>query len=63
MLDVKSMARLSRAPLLHVTVQESLKDYIAANARTSGDPLPPETVLAQQLGVGRNSMREAIYSL
>lgn len=63
MLDVKSMARLSRAPLLHVTVQESLKDYIEANALKAGDPLPPETFLAQQLGVGRNSMREAIKSL
>ncbi len=63
MLDVKSMARLSRAPLLHVTVQESLKNYIEANALKAGDPLPPETFLAQQLGVGRNSMREAIKSL
>ncbi|HUH78154.1 MAG TPA: FadR/GntR family transcriptional regulator [Devosia sp.] len=62
-MDVKSMARLSRAPLLHVTVQESLKDYIEANALKAGDPLPPETFLAQQLGVGRNSMREAIKSL
>lgn len=63
MLDVKSIAPLSRAPLLHVTVQESLKNYIEANALKAGDPLPPETFLAQQLGVGRNSMREAIKSL
>lgn len=54
---------LSRPPLLHVTVQESLRDYIEGNGLKAGDPLPPETILAQQLGVGRNSVREAIKSL
>lgn len=63
MSNLKSMTPLSRAPLLHVTVQESLKDYIEANQLKAGDPLPPETFLAQQLGVGRNSMREAIKAL
>lgn len=63
MSDMKSIAPLSRAPLLHVSVQESLKDYIETNQLKAGDPLPPETFLAQQLGVGRNSMREAIKSL
>lgn len=63
MSDLKSMTPLSRAPLLHITVQESLKQYIEVNQLKAGDPLPPETFLAQQLGVGRNSMREAIKSL
>lgn len=63
MSNLKSMTPLSRAPLLHVTVQESLKDYIETNQLKAGDPLPPETFLAQQLGVGRNSMREAIKAL
>ena len=63
MSNLKSMTPLSRAPLLHVTVQESLKEYIEANQLKAGDPLPPETFLAQQLGVGRNSMREAIKAL
>lgn len=63
MSDLKSMTPLSRAPLLHVTVQESLKQYIEDNQLKAGDPLPPETFLAQQLGVGRNSMREAIKAL
>jgi DNA-binding FadR family transcriptional regulator len=49
--------------LLHVTVQESLRDYIESNGLKAGDPLPPETFLAQQLGVGRNSVREAIKAL
>ncbi|MFC3703585.1 FadR/GntR family transcriptional regulator [Devosia honganensis] len=63
MSDLKSLTPLSRPPLLHVTVQESLKQYIEDNRLKAGDPLPPETFLAQQLGVGRNSMREAIKAL
>jgi DNA-binding FadR family transcriptional regulator len=60
---VKSIEPLARPPLLHVTVQDALKAYIEANALKAGDPLPPEAVLAQQLGVGRNSVREAIKAL
>ena len=63
MSEPKSMTPLSRAPLLHITVQDSLKQYIEINQLKAGDPLPPETFLAQQLGVGRNSMREAIKAL
>ncbi len=63
MSDLKSLTPLNRPPLLHVTVQESLKQYIEDNHLKAGDPLPPETFLAQQLGVGRNSMREAIKAL
>ena len=59
----RSIKPLNRPPLLHVTVQESLRDYIESNGLRAGDPLPPETFLAQQLGVGRNSVREAIKAL
>lgn len=59
----KTIEPLSRPPLLHVTVQESLRNYIEVNQLKAGDPLPPETFLAQQLGVGRNSVREAIKAL
>lgn len=52
-----------RAPLLHSTVQEGLRDYIESNGLKAGDALPPETLLAQQMGVSRNSIREAIKSL
>ncbi|KUM27573.1 GntR family transcriptional regulator [Mesorhizobium loti] len=61
--ELKSIEPLSRPPLLHVTVQESLRNYIEANRLKAGDPLPPEMFLAQQLGVGRNSVREAIKAL
>ncbi|WP_411507168.1 FadR/GntR family transcriptional regulator [Brucella anthropi] len=54
---------LKRAPLLHVTVQESLRGYIEDNGLKAGAPLPPEGELAAQLGVSRNSVREAIKAL
>lgn len=60
---IKDIVPVSRAPLLHITVQENLKTYIQDNNLKGGDPLPAEAVLAQQLGVGRNSMREAIKAL
>lgn len=58
-----SIAPVSRPPLLHITVQERLRQYIESNNLRAGDPLPPETYLAQQLEVGRNSVREAIKAL
>ncbi|KKB11336.1 GntR family transcriptional regulator [Devosia geojensis] len=59
----KPIKPLERPPLLHVSVQESLRNYIEENDLAAGAPLPPETFLAQQLGVGRNSVREAIKAL
>jgi DNA-binding FadR family transcriptional regulator len=60
---LKDIKPLSRPPLLHVTVQESLRSYIEENKLKPGDALPPESFLAQQLGVSRNSVREAIKAL
>lgn len=60
---MKPITPLARPPSLHVSVQESLRSYIEENDLTAGAPLPPETFLAQQLGVGRNSVREAIKAL
>ncbi len=54
---------LKRGPLLHRDVQEAIRSYIIANALKPGDALPPETALARQLGVSRNSVREAVRSL
>ncbi|HET8727784.1 MAG TPA: FadR/GntR family transcriptional regulator, partial [Alphaproteobacteria bacterium] len=61
--SLKSIKPVNRPPLLHVSVQESLKSYIDDNRLKAGDPLPPEGFLAQQLGVSRNSVREAIKGL
>jgi len=60
---IKPIRPLERPPLLHVGVQESVRSYIEENGLKAGDPLPPESFLAQQLGVGRNSVREAIKAL
>jgi len=54
---------LPKAQLLHLSVQDRLKDYIAANELGCGDPLPPEGELAKRLGVSRTSVREAVKGL
>ncbi|TYB81101.1 FadR family transcriptional regulator [Maritimibacter fusiformis] len=54
---------MPRPPLIHVAVQQSLKDYIEANDMRPGQAMPSESFLARQLGVGRNSVREAIKAL
>jgi DNA-binding FadR family transcriptional regulator len=57
------IAPLSRLPSLHHSVQDAIKEYILANTLRPGDPLPSENKLSQQLGVSRNSVREAVKSL
>lgn len=59
----KTLQPLRRPKLLHVSVQEALKAYIAENRLAPGMPLPAEGELAQQLGVSRGSVREAIRGL
>lgn len=44
-------------------VLRSLQDYIRSNGLEPGDRLPPERELAGQLGVSRNTVREALRSL
>jgi DNA-binding FadR family transcriptional regulator len=63
MSGLKGIKPLTKPPSLHVTVQESLRGYIEDNQLKAGDALPPEAILAQQLGVSRNSVREAIKAL
>lgn len=63
MTTVKQVKPITRAPLLHVSVQESLRGFIVDNDLEAGAALPPESFLAKQLGVSRNSVREAIKAL
>lgn len=55
--------KLKRPQLLYQAVQDEVKAYIIENSLMPGDALPPETELAEQLGVSRNSVREAVKSL
>ena len=45
---------------LHEDVAEQLRDAILDGRYLPGDKLPPERELAQQLGVGRAAIREAL---
>jgi DNA-binding FadR family transcriptional regulator len=54
---------MKRKQLLYQAVQDEIKAYIIDNGLAPGAPLPPETELAQQLSVSRNSVREAVKSL
>jgi DNA-binding FadR family transcriptional regulator len=54
---------LTRPAPLHQSVQEAIRTFILENDLRAGDALPPETDLARQLGVSRNSVREAVKAL
>jgi DNA-binding FadR family transcriptional regulator len=61
-LSVALPRKLARAPL-HMSVQQSLKQYVTENGLKGGDRLPAEATLAGALGVARNSVREAVKAL
>ncbi|HZW29775.1 MAG TPA: FadR/GntR family transcriptional regulator [Isosphaeraceae bacterium] len=64
--DVKpkrSLKVLQRRDLLYKVAQEEIKSYIISNQLKPGDAVPPETELAQQFNISRNSVREAVKSL
>jgi len=44
-------------------VQRAVKEIILARRLNTGDPLPTETELMEQLGISRNSIREALKAL
>lgn len=61
--DFQSMITpLERKPLSHVVV-EKIKEGIIHGALKPGEYLPPEAQLADSLGVGKSSVREAIKML
>jgi DNA-binding FadR family transcriptional regulator len=55
--------RLRPRPTLNALVRDYVKQYILDQRLGAGDPLPTETQLAQDLGVARGSVREAIKAL
>jgi DNA-binding FadR family transcriptional regulator len=44
-------------------VQEAVKDIIVGRGLAPGDPLPTESELIEELGISRNSVREALKAL
>lgn len=54
---------LPRRQLIHQAVQAEIKNFIVQQRLKPGDVLPTEGELAQQLGVSRNSVREAVKAL
>lgn len=58
--------RGSLRPLSHIThadrVQVALAAFVAESALKPGDRLPSERALAEQLGVGRSTIREALQA-
>jgi len=53
---------MSREPLYRLG-QRLLKEYIKAHGLSSGDALPPESELAEEFGMSRLSLREAVKGL
>lgn len=49
--------------LLYVKIADAIHSYIQENNLKSGDRLPSERKLAEQLGAGRHSIREALRVL
>ena len=60
---VMSLSPLERPPLISRSVQDAIRNFVIAERMQPGDALPAETELARQLGVGRNSVREAVKAL
>lgn len=52
-----------RTETIYRAAQERIKRYIVAHELQPGDPLPTETTLARNLGISRNSLREALKAL
>ena len=59
MKPIKSIHRV----MLHSKASEAIEEYIEDNHLKAGDRLPSERSLAEQLKIGRNSVREALRSL
>lgn len=59
----KPLQKVDRPPLLYQSVQAALREFIDVNGLRPGDPLPSEGDLALQLGVSRNSVREAVKAM
>jgi len=62
-LEAPVIAPVEQTRSIHLRAQDSIKDFIIRSQLLPGTPLPPEGALAKQLGISRNSVREAIKAL
>jgi len=58
----ESIKPLNREPV-SLSIMNMVTDYLLSGTLRPGDKLPTESELARQLGVGRNSVREAMKML
>lgn len=58
-----SFAAPLRTETIYRAAQERIKQYILDHALQPGEPIPTETVLARELGISRNTLREALKAL
>ena len=61
-MQTRDFARIERAPAYRL-VYDAIEKQIFAGALKVGDPLPAETLLAEQFGVNRSTVREGIRLL
>ncbi len=60
---MQSLQQPLRRRNLSRAVRDYIKQYIVDNQLSAGDALPPEGQLAEEMGVGRSSVREAVRAL
>jgi DNA-binding FadR family transcriptional regulator len=58
-----AIAKIPERPILSRSIQDLIRNYILGRNLRPGDPLPPQGKLASDLGVSRNSVREAVRAL
>ncbi len=58
-----SRRRLPRAPSVTEHAVDKIRERIVSGAWSAGDRLPKESELASELGISRNSLREAVRAL
>src|SRR5438874_11758700 len=61
--NVRSIRRPERAPRLTEGAIDKIRERIVSGAWGPGDRLPKESELAAELGLSRNSLREAVRAL
>lgn len=61
--EISSLQPLERPQSIRELVEHAIKDYIIFNGLRPGQQIPSEGEFAEQLGVSRNSIREAVKSL